>query len=96
MIRGEERVAWSCLAIMLGILGWSAGRVVPREAPPQKLPIPVDLHARVSELEARADALAKVRCLNVKADRLDVGIYPVGNVGKAPVPPPAPAAVTPP
>lgn len=31
---GEERMAWACLALMLAILGWSAGRVVPREAAP--------------------------------------------------------------
>ena len=79
----EERVAWACCALMLGIIGWSLGRVVPRDpkSPPQTLGSEVLLQGRIEALEARAEAQAKLRCFNVKTDRLDVAIFPVENLG---------------
>lgn len=91
-LRREERVAWVCLALMLGIVGWSIGRVVPRDPKPtpQKHASSEETWGRIEALEARVEEQARIRCLTVNTDRLDLMIVPGTNVGKVRVKPPAP------
>lgn len=81
----EERTAWACGLLMAGIVGWSAGRVVPRgEKGPQTLAPEVPfqvLQSQIDDLKKRADEQAKFRCLNVQAQRFDMMILP-GTLGK--------------
>ena len=72
----EERMMWVCFMLMALILGWSCGRVVPREtaaAPPS--PELLELTARVKVLEAAPPA---PRCFNVTTTgKVDLAIFPV-------------------
>ena len=78
----EERVAWFCaLALMTIVAGVSAWRLGEAKKVPQTPPLDTGVLARLDALEARAEAQAKLRCFNVKTDRLDVAIFPVENLG---------------
>lgn len=78
----EERVAWICaLGLMAVIAGVSMWRLGEGKNPPQTLPPEAGVLGRLDALEARADAQAKLRCLNVTTGKLDVAIFPVENLG---------------
>jgi hypothetical protein len=82
----EWTMRFSALAAALAV-GWALRGIAtrPAEAPPVKLEGPT-LVDRVLALEERA-ARAESRCWTVKAERLDVAIFPTGNLGtQRPVP----------
>ena len=60
---------------------WLLSTWQPTPAPRPSAPLPPDLTARVEELEARVTAQARVRCLNVTTERMDLAIFPVDNLG---------------
>lgn len=86
-LKAEERIAWLCaLGLMTIIAGVSAWRLAKVEAPPPPS-VPPGVLARLDALEAGAAAQAKLRCLNVTTDRMDLAIFPVENLGKKKVTP---------
>jgi hypothetical protein len=84
-LRGEERIAWACLAglflVISLVLAW---RLSEAEKPPQppapEVPFQV-LQSQIDALKQRADEQSKIRCLNVQTAKLDVAIFPVDNIG---------------
>jgi hypothetical protein len=82
-MRWEERIAWACALgmVLIAAVTLAVSREEWRALAQRPSPPPVSLVARVAELEARADAQAKIRCLNVTTDRMDLAIFPVENLG---------------
>jgi len=82
----EERMMWVCFMLMALILGWSAGRVIPRDDPQEAEARRLEkeeTELRFTRLGARVDALEAVpppRCFSVTTDKLDVAIFPVDRI----------------
>lgn len=89
MIPHSERWLWVAAVCAAGLLGMMLMALADKPGtikganPEQE--VVASWATRVEALEARVEAQAKIRCLNVTTDRMDLAIFPVDNLGKAKV-----------
>lgn len=69
-----------CLAVAFAAGGAVGAHYAPKK-PPQTLGSEELFRGRMEELERRVDEQARIRCLHVTTERMDLTIYPVENLG---------------